>query len=372
MIILTSPEFDEYVPMDDREAINRTTGDETDEYTMGIAPDRNCTTADVANYIFKKTEGIADFSFGNQAPWVHSNIYAVDRPNDDWGPGNHPAGNWNLFIQDVASGDKSAIGDFKVTYCGSSCDSTVTENPVSGIPAPERCEESDLDQTDILVPPVQTTCPSCFACLSACESCTSFQFLPSDCIDMIDSSFCNECDMACNKDFQCGCSYDFDVNADAVDSNDVFDLTFSLNEVSFIESIEVELAHWYASDLEITLTAPDGTQYIPMFDTKSISNSESFKLGAQLLTQGTQSSLSNVAPYVFVAAGGKPAFPDGLAPSSTYNAEAWDSGPHAPGEWTFKVTDDTILLDPTSIGSVSISYCGSCGRKSGRRKREET
>lgn len=53
--------------------------------------------------------------------------------------------------------------------------------------------------------------------------------------------------------------------------------------------------------LEITLTAPDGAQYTPMFDTKSISNSENFKLGTEFLTQGTQSSLSNVALYKFVA-----------------------------------------------------------------------
>ena len=42
-----------------------------------------------------------------------------------------------------------------------------------------------------------------------------------------------------------------------------------------------------------------------------------------------QSTLSNVAPYVYVAAGGKPAFPDGLAPSGTYNAESGGLG-HMP------------------------------------------
>ena len=260
--------------------------------------------------------------------------------------------------------DSVSVGSVTVRYCGVCAESTET---VPGNPAPERCEESDLSVSDILVPPIESTCPTCFACLSSCAECTGSQLLPSDCIDKIDSNFCSHCDLACHKDFECGCEYAFEVNADAVDSNDVFDLTFSLNEVSFIESIEAELAHWYASDLEITLTAPDGTQYAPMFDTKSISNAESFKLGAEFLTQGTQSSLSNVAPYKFVANGGVPAFPDGLAPSSTYNAESWGSGPHVGGNWTFKVADDTILLDPTSIGKVSIKYCGeACGRRAGR------
>jgi hypothetical protein len=60
---------------------------------------------------------------------------------------------------------------------------------------------------------------------------------------------CSHCDLACYKTFDCGCKYTSEVNADAVNSNDVFDLTFPLKEVSLIESIEAELSHWYASDL---------------------------------------------------------------------------------------------------------------------------
>ena len=181
-------------------------------------------------------------------------------------------------------------------------------------------------------------------------------------MDNIDSNFCNECDNACNKGFECNCEYSFEANADGDNSNAVFNLTFTLESVDFIESIEVELAHWYASDLEILLTAPDSTQYVPLFDSKSEMGSESFKLGAQLLNLSTQSTLENVAPYAFVAAGGLPAFPDELAPASTYDAESWGSGPYAAGEWKFEVKDDTTLLDPTTIGKGVIKYCGLCQR----------
>jgi len=359
LIQFISPTGDEYNLMDDTTATD-SNGMQEDDFTLGSQPGNPGTLAFIAPYIFVNDTGL-DFT----APHSPPNIYNAE----DWGTQSmYAAGNWSLSIVGQSALFIFSIGEVTINYCADSCRSTVTNNEGTTSAEQEQCNEADLDKPDIFVPPVETECPSCFACLSSCSDCVSS---PADCVDFIDANFCNECSDACKKGFKCGCEHDFQANANATNSNDIFDFAFSLQEVTFIEAIEVELAHWYASDLEITLTAPDGTKYIPMFDNKSVSNSESFKLGAELLDQSTQSTLLNVAPYMFVAAGGVSAFPDGLAPSGAYNAHSWGSGPHASGEWKFSVNDDTILLDPTSIGRVTIKYCGQCDQRRKRRHQRD-
>ena len=103
--------------------------------------------------------------------------------------------------------------------------------------------------------------------------------------------------------------------------------------------------------MEITLTAPDGTQYIPMFDEVDVSGSGNFDMG---LVAGDP-SLANVGNYVFVGAGGMADYAEDYAAPGTYNANAWGAGPHAAGDWNMLIEDDAAG-DPTSIGSVTINY----------------
>ena len=146
-------------------------------------------------------------------------------------------------------------------------------------------------------------------------------------------------------------SLTYSVNVDAQDTGVLDDRTFMLPTVGSIDSIVVEVASTWGGDQEMTLTAPDGTQYISMFDETDETSSGNFDMG---LVAGDP-SLSNAAAYTFVAPVGNPDYADNYAAPGTYDANSWGSGPHAAGMWQFLLEDDASG-DPTSIGDVTINY----------------
>ena len=146
-------------------------------------------------------------------------------------------------------------------------------------------------------------------------------------------------------------SFSYTVDADSVDSGVVDDRIFNLPAIESIKSIEIDIATTWGGDQEITLTAPDGTTYVPMFDTVDETGSGNFDLG---LAAG-DASLANVGRYVFVPSGGAVDFTDDYSAPGTYDAESWGSGPHAAGDWNMLINDDAGG-DPTSIGDVVINY----------------
>ena len=97
-----------------------------------------------------------------------------------------------------------------------------------------------------------------------------------------------------------------------------------------------------------------------MFDSVAIggvvgANRRAFDMG---LVAG-DGSLTNVAPYTFVESGGIPGFTAPYSEPNTYDAEGWNDGPYSRGEWTLRIRD-TNQNRPSSIGDVSINYCGIC------------
>ena len=146
-------------------------------------------------------------------------------------------------------------------------------------------------------------------------------------------------------------SFTYDVDVDSLDTGVVDDRTFALPAIESIKSIEIEIAQTWGGDMEITLTAPDGVQYIPMFDEVDDSGSGNFDMG---LVAGDP-SLANVGNYVWVASGGATSYADDYAAPGTYDANSWGAGPHAAGDWNMLINDDAAG-DPTSVGSVTINY----------------
>ena len=126
-------------------------------------------------------------------------------------------------------------------------------------------------------------------------------------------------------------SFSYDVDADSVDSGLIDDRSFNLPAIASIKSIEVEIATTWGGDQEMTLTAPDGTVYVPMFDETDVSGSGNFDMGLA----ADDASLANVGNYVFLAPAGLPDYADDYAAPGSYDANTWGAGPHAAGLWNF-------------------------------------
>ena len=143
------------------------------------------------------------------------------------------------------------------------------------------------------------------------------------------------------------------LNVDSIDNTTVVNESFSLGEVDSVKSISLDLAHTWGGDLQITLTAPDGSTYVPVFAPTDQTGSGNFDLGVV----AGDSSLANVATYTFVESGGLTVFDDtsGVAPSGIYDAFAWGPGNHAAGVWNLLI-DDTVGGDPTSVGNFVIDF----------------
>jgi subtilisin-like proprotein convertase family protein len=159
------------------------------------------------------------------------------------------------------------------------------------------------------------------------------------------------------------CSYRYTANIDLGDDDIFVDETFALGAVSFIQSIQVDIAAVYGEDLLILLYSPNNDEYVLMEDTRAIEGPErrNFDLGQNPLDP----SLSNVAPYVFVETGGNEGFVAPYSAPGSYNAEEWDTAgiPYAAGDWTIFI-EDAAAGDQTSIGHVVIRYCGVCNTTS--------
>lgn len=148
-------------------------------------------------------------------------------------------------------------------------------------------------------------------------------------------------------------AFSYDVNVDNQDSGIVSDETFALGDVNSIDSVSIDIAHTFGGDLEIVLTAPDGTPYSLMFDEVDQTGSGNFDMG---LAAGNP-TLANVDTYTFVESGGSAVYDDsaGWVAGGVFNADGWGGGGHAAGDWTLVINDDAGG-DGTSIGSVTINY----------------
>ncbi len=135
-------------------------------------------------------------------------------------------------------------------------------------------------------------------------------------------------------------------------------VTFSLPEIFSLNSIGLQLAHDYGSDVEIRLVDPNGntTVIIVGDDAPGGTNGhdDNTKLG-----DGNGNGLANVVDYTLDPTAGSP-FMDhvagGLLPSGTYSTDAWANGSFSAGDWTVEIWDTWDANDPGAIGDVSLTY----------------
>lgn len=141
-------------------------------------------------------------------------------------------------------------------------------------------------------------------------------------------------------------TFDFDIENFGDPAATVIDFDFALGNILSIDSVVIEIAHSWASDIDFSLTSPGGL----VFDISS-DNGTATDLG------DGGSLLAGVGTYTFVPAAGNgfwgPSF--GVAPSGTYDAETWQSGPFGAGTWNILLIDDANG-DDGAVGSITINY----------------
>lgn len=165
----------------------------------------------------------------------------------------------------------------------------------------------------------------------------------------------------------------------------IWEESFTLPSLISIDSASFDLAHSYMSDVDLRLTAPDGSEFI-FAEGNSATADDGFDGGFDGADLGDGGSvLGGVETYTFAETGdtwndGSFSGPDPI-PSGTYASVAWHSGPFTAGEWTVTLTDAWDSVDDGALGDVSIAYTvpapgalaliGVAGVVGGRRRRRQ-
>jgi len=128
----------------------------------------------------------------------------------------------------------------------------------------------------------------------------------------------------------------------------VIDTTFDLPAIASIDMVSIDLAHSWASDIELVLTSPGGDVFTITDDN-----------GSGVLLGDGGSLLAGTARYDFVMAAGNGTWNDfafgDSAPAGTYDADSWFDGPFAAGTWSISLADDAGG-DDGAAGRIEIAY----------------
>jgi len=128
----------------------------------------------------------------------------------------------------------------------------------------------------------------------------------------------------------------------------VADINFDLPAIQSIDSIAIDLAHSWASDIELILTTPGGMQFIATDDN-----------GTGVLLGDGGSSLDGTGRYTFLPADGRGNWSDfGFgepAPEGEYDADQWLDGPFDGGTWNLFLNDDAGG-DDGAVGSIVVGF----------------
>lgn len=132
--------------------------------------------------------------------------------------------------------------------------------------------------------------------------------------------------------------------------------------VSFLNNFEVNISATYGEDLDIIIFAPNAVEYILLEATVATQGTgeegeelADFDMG---LVPG-DGSLANAGPCLFVETG--PGFTAPYSEPGVYKAEGWPdaNGNFDPGDWRLLI-GDAGAGDNSSIGALTIRYCGMC------------
>lgn len=143
-----------------------------------------------------------------------------------------------------------------------------------------------------------------------------------------------------------------DINQALTSENTSVVRTFTLPDITALDSISIDLAHTWSGDLRISLTAPNA-------DVFSLVN-ETYAGGA--LGLNTFGGL--VAPYVFQESGNMAAWGPLVGgirahTNGPFTALTWGSGSYLAGDWTLSILDTWSSSDNGWVGSATLFYVGS-------------
>ncbi len=140
--------------------------------------------------------------------------------------------------------------------------------------------------------------------------------------------------------------------------SEFFALTFSLPAISSFDSIGLQLAHGYGSDVEIQLDAPGvaGSLMVVVGDDPIVGNGHD---DDTMLGDGAGILVANVVDYTLDPTASGP-FMDhvfgGVLASGSYTPDAWVAGAFPAGDWVVRIWDTWDANDPGAVGDVSVSY----------------
>lgn len=146
----------------------------------------------------------------------------------------------------------------------------------------------------------------------------------------------------------------------------VWSQTFALPDITSFDSITMDLAHNFGSDISVVLFDPNGNSYFLLEGQGSTANGTQFlgTFDGDELGDGGGFLLANTQSYTIVAAGttgntwlnnGTP-LPSGTYDQRTTASQSWATGPFAAGNWTIELWDAWDSLDEGSIGDFSVNY----------------
>jgi len=141
----------------------------------------------------------------------------------------------------------------------------------------------------------------------------------------------------------------------------IAEITFMLPAITSFDSISLELAHTFGSDVQIELVDPTSATTVIIVgqgevDPVGAPHDDGSDLGD---TMGNPGLLANVVNYELVATA-SPLFMDhsggDVLAAGIYGADAWVTGVFAAGNWTVRILDAWDTGDTGSIGDVSVSF----------------
>lgn len=144
----------------------------------------------------------------------------------------------------------------------------------------------------------------------------------------------------------------------------VASLDFTLPDIDSLDSVGVQLAHSYGSDITLELIAPTGAIFMIVEGQGGGPSPHQGGFNATQLGDGGGFLLANIVDYTIVENGtmgtnwlasGDP-LAAGAYDQRLVSTESWATGSFLAGSWTLNLYDSWDTVDRGSVGNVSLGF----------------
>ncbi len=144
----------------------------------------------------------------------------------------------------------------------------------------------------------------------------------------------------------------------------VASLNFTLPDIASFDSVGIQLAHSYGSDITLELIAPTGAIYMIAEGQGAGASPHNGGFDSDELGNGGGFLLANIVDYTIVEngtagtnwlAGGTP-LAAGTYAQRLAGSESWAIGSFLAGDWTLNLYDSWSTVDAGSVGNVSLGF----------------